>query len=102
MSEIIILSNKQELKPFILFKISSGIITFSKMINSSGVRIMNTSFISCPAIFSCLDAGYLNILAFVSVSVNTSNISIYSGSFPSFLHPNLSNGKGANSINRVA
>lgn len=76
--------------------------TFLKMINSSGVKTMNTSFISGPTIFSCLDAGYLNILAFVSVLVNTSNMSTYSRSFPSFLQPSLSNGKGANSINRLA
>ena len=76
--------------------------TLSEVINLLGVTTMNTSFTSGPAIFSCLDVGYSDILAFVSASVNASNMSTRSGGFPSFLRPSSSDGKGAKGTDRVA
>ena len=102
MSEIFVSSKKQELKPDILLEISSGITNLSKMINVSGITTMNTSFTSGLAIFSCLDAGYLDILASVFVSVNASNMSTHSGDFSGFPQPSLSDDKVAKDTNRVA
>ena len=63
---------------------------------------MNTSFTSGLAIFFCLDAGYLDILASVSTLVNASNMLTHSKGFPSFLRPSSSDGKGNKGTNRVA
>ncbi len=63
---------------------------------------MNTSFTSGPAIFSCLDAGYSDILASVSASVNASNMSTRSGGFPGFPRPSSFDDKGAKGTDRVA
>ena len=101
MPGIFVSSKKRELKPYILLGTSSGVTTFSEVINSSGVTTMNTSFRSGPAIFSCLDVGYSDILASVSALVNASNMSTHSGGFPGFPRPSSSDGKGAKGTDRV-
>ena len=63
---------------------------------------INISFTSGLVIFSYLNAGYFNILLFVSALVNASNISTRFGHFPRFLRPSLSDDKGVKGINRVA
>ena len=102
MPGIFVSSKKRELKPCALLETSSGVTTLLEVINSSGVTTMNTSFTSGPAIFSCLDAGYSDILASVSASVNASNMSTRSGGFLGFPRPSSSDGKGAKSTDKVA
>ena len=102
MPGIFVSSKKRELKPYVLLGTSSGVTTLSEMINSSRVTTMNTSFTSSPAIFFCLDEGYSDILASVSVLVNASNMSTRSGGFPGFPRPSSSDGKGAKGTDRIA
>lgn len=63
---------------------------------------MKTSFTSGPAIFFCLDAGYLDNLAFIFAVVNISNISTYFRGFPDFSRPSWSDGIDDKDTNRVA
>ena len=72
------------------------------MINSLEVTTLNIFFTSGPANFSCLDAGYLNILASVSALVNTSNMLTHFEGFLGFPRPSLSDGKGAKDTDWVA
>lgn len=63
---------------------------------------MKTSFISSLAIFSFIDARYLDSLASVFVFVNILNIIPYSKSSLGFLQPSLFNSKSTKSINKIA
>lgn len=64
--------------------------------------IPKTILMNNPIIFFCLDAGYLNSLAFIFALINTSNILTCSKKFLDFLQQNLFNNNKITYIGAVS